>query len=192
MSRDPRDPLFVFEHNKNLMRGAHDGAIFGDAPWLPKAYRFALWRMWDIRKPYINFVMLNPSIAGEVDNDPTITRCCRRARMMGYGGIVVTNAYAAIATEPASLRFLVSAGKDVIGIPKNGEHLAVWSKEAGLVLCGWGVECDKIIAGRGAEVLALLRSTGGPPPHALGFTSGGVPGHPLYLPYGIDPREVPL
>lgn len=187
----PRDPLFVFEHERNLMRQAHDGAIFSERQGAPALYRYALWRMWDRRKPYLNFVMLNPSIANAIDNDPTITRCMKRAQLMGFGGIVVTNCYARIATDPGILRRIARAGIDVIGVPKNGEHLAVWAKEAGMVLAGWGVGCDEIVPGRAADVMALLRAAGGPPLMALRLTGKGAPGHPLYLPYGIEPVEMP-
>ena len=32
------------------------------------------------------FIMLNPSTADESDNDPTVERCERRARSMGFAG----------------------------------------------------------------------------------------------------------
>lgn len=45
-----------------------DGAIFSD----DRKYRFALFRMWDLKAPNVMFIGLNPSTANEHDNDPTI------------------------------------------------------------------------------------------------------------------------
>ena len=47
-------------------------------------YRYWLRRDWDASLPAIAFLMLNPSTADEVVNDPTIERCQRRAIAMGY------------------------------------------------------------------------------------------------------------
>ena len=43
-------------------------------------YRYALTRIWDEAGGKVSFVMLNPSTATEVQNDPTVERCERRAR----------------------------------------------------------------------------------------------------------------
>jgi len=39
-------------------------------------WRYLLWRRWDAEKPAANFLMLNPSIADELQLDPS----CSRAR----------------------------------------------------------------------------------------------------------------
>ena len=51
-----------------------------------ETYRYALTRVWDETAPKLLFIMLNPSTATELKNDPTIERCERRARALGYGG----------------------------------------------------------------------------------------------------------
>ncbi|HIF78819.1 MAG TPA: DUF1643 domain-containing protein, partial [Sulfitobacter sp.] len=68
----------------------------GDAPstavYSPcEQYRYSLTRIWDNAAPRVMFVMLNPSTATEVQNDPTVERCERRARVLGFGGFRVTN-----------------------------------------------------------------------------------------------------
>src|SRR5512135_1752078 len=66
--------------------------------------RYALWRVWGHDEDICNFLLLNPSIADEVTNDPTSVRCERRARRWGFGGLIVTNLFALCATDPAGLR----------------------------------------------------------------------------------------
>ena len=68
----------------------------GDAPSIAvfsecERYRYALTRVWGPKDLRVNFVMLNPSTATEVQNDPTVERCERRARTLGFGGFRVTN-----------------------------------------------------------------------------------------------------
>ena len=46
-------------------------------------YRYALTVEWDTGAPRLLYVMLNPSKATELANDPTIERCERRAKALG-------------------------------------------------------------------------------------------------------------
>ena len=157
------------------------GAIFSEC----RTYRYRLWRIWDSDKDeenFVNFVMLNPSTADEVKNDPTVERCERRARAMGYGGLVVTNIFALRSTDPNWLY----EHPDPVGTI-NDEHLISAAQEAALVVCGWGAH--GAINGRGQFVMRMLKEAGATP-HALKITKGGEPGHPLYIGYGVAPRPV--
>jgi hypothetical protein len=58
--------------------------------------------------------MLNPSTATEVQNDPTVERCERRARALGFGAFRVLNIFAWRATDPRDMR----AAADPVG-PEN-------------------------------------------------------------------------
>lgn len=58
-----------------------------------RKYRYRLYRKWGPR-PLANFVLLNPSVADEFQNDPTVERLQARALNWGYGGLVVTNIFA--------------------------------------------------------------------------------------------------
>jgi hypothetical protein len=79
--------------------------ITSDATFSPcRKYRYTLTRTWVPDLPLINFVMLNPSTADEVVNDPTVERCERRARMWNCGGLIVTNIFAWRSTDPDELR----------------------------------------------------------------------------------------
>lgn len=119
-----------------------------------RRWRYLLSIVWHPSKPVLVFVMLNPSTADEVQNDPTIDRCERRARMMGMGGLVILNAYAWRDTEPENLYGLA----DPVGA-ENDRWIVRAAAQAvqlgGMVICGWGTHCDKIQPGRSAQVLDL-------------------------------------
>ncbi len=146
-------------------------------------YRYTLWRTWDASKPSCLFLMLNPSTADEVDNDPTVERCQRRALAMGFGSLVVCNIFAYRSTDPGALYDL----SDPIG-PENDAAILAQASRAGLVVCGWGKH--GALHGRGNAVLSMLRSAG-VKPHALQINGDGSPKHPLYVGYQHAPVEMP-
>src|ERR1022692_4162259 len=57
-------------------------------------YRYRLARTWKADKPYVLFVLMNPSTADPNSDDPTIAKCCRFAKAWGFGGIVAANTLA--------------------------------------------------------------------------------------------------
>ena len=65
-------------------------------------------------KKRVHFIMLNPSTATESQNDPTVERCERRARSLGYGAFSVTNIFAWRETDPRKMEKV----SDPVG-PKN-------------------------------------------------------------------------
>ncbi|MDU8911714.1 DUF1643 domain-containing protein [Aestuariicoccus sp. MJ-SS9] len=146
-----------------------------------EAYRYGLERVWDSGHGALAFVMLNPSTATELRNDPTIERCERRARAMGYGGLRIVNLFAFRATQPADLR----RAADPVGA-ENDAILVEWCGGARDVIAAWGVH--GALLGRAAEVAPLL------PPQTLhlGLTKAGHPRHPLYVSYARQPAPRPL
>jgi hypothetical protein len=144
------------------------------------AYRYSLARTWDRAAGRLLFVMLNPSTASEVVNDPTVERCEQRTRRLGYGGFEVTNLFAFRATDPRDLR----AAAEPVG-PLNDAVLARAARRAIRIVAAWGVHGAH--RGRGQEVAAMLRATGRPLCH-LGLSKEGHPRHPLYLPYARQPE----
>lgn len=145
-------------------------------------YRYSLWRHWDTDAPYCLFLMLNPSTADEVRNDPTIERCERRARAMGFGGLYVANLFAWRSTDPRAL----ALADDPVG-PGNDRAIVKAAKGAGRVICGWGN--DGTLLGRDAQVLALLRRAR-IEPYALAVNKDGSPRHPLYVAYSEEPMPL--
>lgn len=150
-------------------------AVYSDC----ERYRYVLTRVWDEAAPRLTYVMLNPSTATEVQNDPTIERCERRARALGYGGIKITNIFAWRDTDPKKLK----QAKEPVG-PENDALVAEAAAWADLTLCGWGAHGDH--RGRGAEIAAVLRATGRPLA-TLGTSKAGHPRHPLYISYQTQP-----
>lgn len=144
-----------------------------------EAYRYTLTREWASGGRKALFVMLNPSTATEVQNDPTVERCERRARALGFGAFRVTNIFAYRATDPQVMR----AQADPVG-PSNDQAIAEGAAWADQVICGWGAHGAHL--GRGLAVTGLLRGTGLPLYH-LGLTLAGAPKHPLYIGYQVQP-----
>ena len=149
------------------------GAVFSPC----QRHRYTLWRTWDADKPPLIFVMLNPSTADETKNDPTVERCERRARRLGYGGVLVLNAYALRSTDPKGLKQVA----DPVG-PANFELIsqAVGASD-GQVVVAWGThinDCDK---GHERRVAKVLRLSTDKPLLCLGTTKTGHPKHPLYI-----------
>ncbi len=156
--------------------GTFSTAVYSDCG----AYRYALSRVWDAQAPRVNFVMLNPSKADELRNDPTVERCERRARRLGFGAFEVTNIFAWRDTDPHAMR----KARAPIG-PENDSVLVSAAQRADQVIAAWGVHGAHL--DRGAAVARHLSAAGCPLYH-LGTSKHGHPRHPLYLPYETMPR----
>jgi hypothetical protein len=139
------------------------------------AYRYRLTRRWSDAPP-LRFVMLNPSTADAIDDDPTIRRCIGFARREGAGGLIVANLYALRSPSPEPLW---SAG-DPIG-PKNRRTLLSLAAQAfdqsAPIVCAWGALArqDQI-----DEALMMFQASGARLA-CLGRTRNGAPRHPLYV-----------
>lgn len=140
-------------------------------------YRYELRRTWAIDKPHMTFVMLNPSTADALQDDPTVRRCRGFAEREGCGTLRVLNLYAYRATKPQALWEAFSRGVDIVG-PDNDRWLGSAAGRDDVVVAAWGAhgapdrvrEVRRILTERGHDV------------HALALTKAGAPGHPLYLP----------
>jgi len=162
---------------REFQKGDADStALYSDC----ERYRYALTRVWDASGPRLLFIMLNPSKATERQNDPTVERCERRARVLGYGALRVMNIFAWRETDPKQLR----RAADPVG-QKNDALLLEGLSWADRVIAGWGVHGDHL--GRGPEVEALLRGAGGDL-FCLGLSKAGHPRHPLYIAYAKSPK----
>ena len=156
---------------------AVSSAVYSDCD----AYRYLLTRVWDPAGRRALFVMLNPSTATEMQNDPTVERCERRARALGFGAFRVTNIFAYRATDPRVMR----AQADPVG-PANDTAIRDSAENwADRIICAWGTHGAHL--DRGAQVESLLRATGRPL-FTLGLSKGGHPKHPLYIAYDQQPE----
>lgn len=146
-----------------------------------ETYRYSLTATWDAGKRRLLYVMLNPSKATELANDPTIERCERRARHLDYGAFRVVNLFALRETSPTRLK-----AADAPYGPDNAQHIrdAIgWTDD---ILVAWGVHGAH--QGQGTDALLLLRS-GGKPLFHLGLSKHGHPRHPLYIAYETQPTR---
>lgn len=142
-------------------------------------YRYGLSRRW-ASGPALLYVMLNPSTATEVSNDPTIERCERRARALGFAALGVVNLFAFRATRPQDLK---RAAEPVGALNEAAIRLA--ALRADQILCAWGVHGTHLDQGR--RIRALLDDLDRPLMH-LGLTKAGAPRHPLYVSYALQPQ----
>ena len=143
-------------------------------------YRYSLTRVWDEAGKRALFVMLNPSTATEFQNDPTVERCERRARALGFGAFRVCNIFAWRATDPKVMR----AQADPTG-PANDAAILEGCDWADEVICAWGTHGTHLA--RGPEVERLIRAAAAP--KHLGLTKDGHPRHPLYIAYTQQPEH---
>lgn len=150
------------------------------------AYRYLLTREVGRGNRTVTFIMLNPSTADAVTDDPTIRRCIGFVRQWRCGRLVVVNLFAVRATDPADMR----KASDPVG-PQN--H--AWVKRAveraaapcdpadrGPVVCAWGTNGSFM----DQDLKALGWIEGLCTPMALDVTRNGHPKHPLYVRYTAE------
>jgi hypothetical protein len=164
----------IVDRHASLVGDTASAVFSGD-----RRYRYALTRRWDLSSPLACFIMLNPSTADAMADDPTIRRCTGFARAWGAGGLLVVNLFGLRATDPAELR----SADDPVG-PDNDAVITwwLWSQQAeliGPVVAAWGVHGT--LQGRDRHAAGLLADRGRDL-SCLGVTKDGNPKHPLYLP----------
>lgn len=137
-------------------------------------YRYTLHREIDQVTRWVKpclFIMLNPSTADAVQDDPTIRRCIKFAEREGCTSLTVVNLFALRATDPGEL----IGHADPIG-PLNDQRIEemVDQHSLGIVVAAWGAH--PMAQKRGADVRAKFG-----PFKCLGITKNGSPKHPLYI-----------
>jgi len=145
------------------------GAVFSPC----RTWRYTLERRWDDALPRALFVLLNPSTADEIQDDPTIRRCINFAKSWGYGSANIVNIFAFRSPYPGVMK----KHEDSVG-PENDRYILSEARKADLVILAWGVH--GVWKDRGSEVLFML-GLEGHDPMCLGTTKDGQPKHPLYL-----------
>lgn len=117
------------------------------------------------------FIMLNPSTADAVQDDPTIRRCISFAEREWCTDLTVVNLFALRATNP----------KDLVGHPNpvgplNDQRIAemIEKHKNGIIIAAWG--SHSFAEERAKQVIDKFG-----PFMCLGKTKNGSPRHPLYL-----------
>ena len=65
-----------------------------------KKNRYFLKREWDRSKGLLLYIMLNPSMADDTNDDPTIRRLINFTKKFNYGGFLVGNIFTKITPNP--------------------------------------------------------------------------------------------
>jgi hypothetical protein len=153
-------------------------AVFGG---LADEYRYRLARTWGTGQR-VMFVMMNPSTADPLFDDPTVAKCRRFAVKWGYGSMYVGNTFAFRATDQSRLAEV----DDPIG-PDNDEHLLEMATDSARVIFAYGQPKHQRLKDRGIAVVRLLQERACTQPYMLRLSKNGTPWHPLYLPEIVQP-----
>ena len=131
-----------------------------------KQNRYFLKREWDNSKGLLLYIMLNPSVADEKKDDPTIRRLISFTKKFNYGGFLVGNIFTTITPNPKELD--KSKGMS----DKNFEELIKLINKVDQIVYAWGSSVE--------EPQLLKKLVLGP--KCFGKNLNGTPKHPLYLP----------
>lgn len=143
-------------------------------------YRYSLTRIWEPGLPKVYFIMLNPSTADALVDDPTIRRCVGFAKEWGYGGIKVLNLFAVRTAFPKEMM----EASDPVGPENYDEFERMLTSEDPLIVCAWGVHGAYM--DQDLTVLGWIEHLN---PKCLGLSKDGHPRHPLYLPKKVNLQE---
>lgn len=149
------------------------GAIFSE----DRKYRYALWRIWNLHRPFLMQIGLNPSTANESIDDPTITRGIARAYKADFGGFLMANLYAFVSTDPKAL-----LGNGKFEDTPNDSYIKRMVCMSSIQLCAWG--SFPPVGKRAPIVYPMLTK-----PYCLGLNADGEPKHPLYVSYKVPMVE---
>ena len=131
-----------------------------------KKNRYFLKREWDRSKGLLLYIMLNPSVADDTNDDPTIKRLINFSKKFNYGGFLVGNIYSTISPNPKE----VDKSDEISD--KNLVELLKLINQVEEIVYAWGNNaCEP-------EFLKDLVSN----PKCFGKNLNGSPKHPLYLP----------
>lgn len=138
-------------------------------------YRYTLERYWNPALPICVFLLLNPSKATHLIDDPTNVRGMTFANAWGCGTCIFTNLYAWRTPKPAEMK----KAADPVG-PLNDQYILHWARRADILVAAWGTHGTHLA--RNVAVLNLLKEHGlDDKLQCLDITKGGHPKHPLYI-----------
>jgi hypothetical protein len=144
--------------NNNILRKARFS--------IDKKHRYRLSRHWDLNKPQLLYIMLNPSIGNETVDDPTIRRLLSFTRKFDYGGFFVGNLFTYITPNPKTLDTSIGLTN------KNLNILTNLVSKVDKVVYAWGNYIEEP-----NELKTFISN-----PMCFGKNINGTPKHPLYLP----------
>lgn len=132
-----------------------------------RKYRYCLWRIWDLSKPRVMFIGVNPSKADENKNDNTLTKVTKIAKNNGFGGLYMMNLFPFVSTNIKNLQC------DYLSNSVNYDWLEkIYDKCSKVVYC-WGN--SKMAKEAEVNVTYIFVN-----PMCLDHNKNGSPKHPLY------------
>lgn len=139
-----------------------------------RKYRYALWRIWDRKLPFVMFIGLNPSTANEFKADPTINKVEKISRNNGYGGFYMMNCFPYVTAYPNELLDFFDTPFHDKEDMKNITNLLRISQKCKAIVFAWGdfKQCVR----KGEEISKLF----GNQALCLKINKKGSPKHPLY------------
>ncbi len=155
------------------------GALFDKT----KEHRFVLWRHWDAAKPYVTWIMLNPSTANADTDDFTTKKCLKYTRDWDYGGLTIVNLFSVVSTNPKNLRGLKRFGC-TLNKPESTETIIEESLKSSLVIAAWGKygsllkrdqEVTNLLVSKGIKISALQLTILGQPYHPMNVKADAKP-----------------
>ena len=133
---------------------------------IDKKERYSLKREWDKSKNKILYIMLNPSLADDKNDDPTIRRLISFTKKYNYGGFLVGNIFTTITPNPKE----IDKSKGISD--KNFEKLLKLINKVDQIVYAWGSSIEE------PQLLKKLVLS----PKCFGKNVNGTPKHPLYVP----------
>jgi len=144
-------------------------------------YRYRLWR--GARGRTLLFIMLNPSTATALTDDPTIRKCLGFAQRLGYGCIEVGNLFGLRAPSPETLLTVA----DPVG-PENTAWLNALIGGHDQIVVAWGATGGNAVKKLMIPQIDLVRELlkkHHREASCLGRTDSGAPRHPLMQSYQV-------
>lgn len=145
-------------------------------------YRYQLREIWNVDKPLVFWLLMNPSVACSENSDRTLRKTGKFSRFWGYGGQLVGNVHAYRATEKKRLLKV----DDPVG-PENDKHIMKMAKQAALIVLAFGRPPSHVLCHRGQQFRNRLSWH-----HNLCYlrlAEDGTPWHPLYLSADLFPQH---
>lgn len=164
--------------------GVVGDAVFGGPN---DCYRYRLSREWPIEVAPARtalLVMMNPSMANPLFDDPTVFKIWKMVQRWTWRGIphsfgrmLVGNVFAYRSTDQRQLARV----EDPIG-PDNDGHLLDMARVSDIVVFAYGKPCTVALRQRGPAVMRAFREAGIEPAVLRLADDGSTPWHPLFLP----------
>ena len=153
-----------------------------------KTHRYFLKRDWRANlgstksKGWATFIMLNPSVADNLTDDKTVTKCVDYCKTWGYGALSIINLCSEISTKAKPIVEKIKAGdyqnfkntqqiENILSDKFNNDVYLAWGY--GIQIPDW---LKKLLVDKNVYVLQ--------------FSKKKTPKHPLYLPMNIKPKLI--